>query len=191
MKKFLIVGLGNPGEKFANQRHNIGFMVIDAISQEYGLSFSNHKHQSMIAQFRLNTNKIILLKPQTFMNLSGNAVNAIMKYYDIPKSNTLIVFDDLDLPLGTIRLRKSGSASGHNGMNSIITILKSKLIPRLRIGLGRPPKNIPPKNYVLQSFSRDEKRIIDELLPKTIALIETMILQGIDIAMNKYNTRKQ
>ena len=136
MGKYLIVGLGNPGQAYARQRHNVGFITLDAISRKHNVAFKKHKSKSLIATLQLNNMSVILSKPQTFMNLSGQSVQELVRYYDIQLDKILVIFDDLDLPIGDIRIRKSGGSSGHRGMQSVITLLGTDTIPRLRLGIG-------------------------------------------------------
>ena len=187
MEKYLIVGLGNPGQTYVRQRHNVGFMTLDAISRKHNVSFTKHRSKCLVATFRLNSNTIILSKPQTFMNLSGQSVQKLVRYYDIQLNKTLVIFDDLDLPIGGIRLRKSGGSSGHKGMQSVIELLGSETIPRLRLGIGRPPAIMNPKDYVLRPFSEHQQQLIDSLLPKVIAAVETFVIDDINTAMSNYN----
>jgi len=187
MEKYLIVGLGNPGQVYVRQRHNVGFMTLDAISRKHNVSFTKHRGKCLVATFHLNSTSIILLKPQTFMNLSGRSVQELVRYYDIQLGKTLVIFDDLDLPIGGIRIRKSGGSSGHKGMQSVIEFLGSETIPRLRLGIGRPPAIMEPKDYVLRTFSEHQQQHINSQLPKVIAAVETFVIDGINTAMSNYN----
>ena len=187
MERYLIVGLGNPGQTYARQRHNVGFMTLDAISCKHNVIFTKHKSKSMIATLRLNNMNVILSKPQTFMNLSGQSVQELVRYYDIQPDNILVIFDDLDLPIGDIRIRKSGGSSGHKGMQSVITLLGTNTIPRLRLGIGRPPANVDPKDYVLKPFSEQQKSHMNSLIPKVIEAVESFVVDGVHTAMSNYN----
>ena len=187
MERYLIVGLGNPGQTYARQRHNVGFMTLDAISCKHNVIFTKHKSKSMIATLRLNNMNVILSKPQTFMNLSGQSVQELVRYYDIQADNILVIFDDLDLPIGDIRIRKSGGSSGHKGMQSVITLLGTNTIPRLRLGIGRPPANVDPKDYVLKPFSEQQKSHMNSLIPKVIEAVESFVIDGINTSMSNYN----
>ena len=187
MERYLIVGLGNPGQTYARQPHNVGFMTLDAISCKHNVIFTKHKSKSMIATLRLNNMNVILSKPQTFMNLSGQSVQELVRYYDIQPDNILVIFDDLDLPIGDIRIRKSGGSSGHKGMQSVITLLGTNTIPRLRLGIGRPPANVDPKDYVLKPFSEQQKSHMNSLIPKVIEAVESFVADGISTAMSNYN----
>lgn len=187
MGKYLIVGLGNPGQAYARQRHNVGFITLDAISRKHNVAFKKHKSKSLIATLQLNNMSVILSKPQTFMNLSGQSVQELVRYYDIQLDKILVIFDDLDLPIGDIRIRKSGGSSGHRGMQSVITLLGTDTIPRLRLGIGRPPPIVDPKDYVLRPFTEKQKQLIDSLIPKTIEAVESFVVDGVHTAMSNYN----
>ena len=187
MGKYLIVGLGNPGQAYARQRHNVGFITLDAISRKHNVAFKKHKSKSLIATLQLNNMSVILSKPQTFMNLSGQSVQELVRYYDIQLDKVLVIFDDLDLPIGDIRIRKSGGSSGHRGMQSVITLLGTDTIPRLRLGIGRPPPIVDPKDYVLRPFTEKQKQLIDSLIPKTIEAVESFVVDGVHTAMSNYN----
>ena len=187
MEKYLIVGLGNPGQAYARQRHNVGFITLDAISRKHSVAFKKHKSKSLIATLQLNNMSVILSKPQTFMNLSGQSVQELVRYYDIQLDKILVIFDDLDLPIGDIRIRKSGGSSGHRGMQSVITLLGTDTIPRLRLGIGRPPPIVDPKDYVLRPFTEKQKQLIDSLIPKTIEAVESFVVDGVHTAMSNYN----
>ena len=152
----LIVGLGNPGREYAGNRHNVGFQIADRVALAHGLTFSKVQQQAMIALGRLSDHRVVIAKPQTFMNVSGRAVSGLLNFYKIPRERLIVIFDDLDLPFGTLRLRSEGGAGGHNGMRSIIGQLGANDFARLRVGIGRPPGRMDPAAYVLQDFGRDE-----------------------------------
>lgn len=171
---FLIVGLGNPGTKYNNTRHNLGFMVVDSLAKTLGATFNPApKFQAEIAKLPA----IVLLKPQTFMNLSGAAVAQVANYYRIPASNIFITYDDLDLPFGTLRFRESGSHGGHNGMRSIIQQLGTTAFPRLRIGIGRPAtdSSAEPSQHVLGAFSASEKKALPETIQAATVYIQSKV----------------
>ncbi len=184
---FLIVGLGNPGREHRDTRHNIGFMVIDQLCKTLGVSMSRVQSRALVAAGTLEGQKIILAKPQTFMNLSGQAVGGLVRFYKTPLDRLLVAHDDLDLPLGTIRLRPGGSSAGQKGMESIIRQLGSQNFPRLRLGIGRPPGQMDPSAYVLQRFTRAEQDVLDQLLDRAAAAVRTFVREGLDAAMNQYN----
>ncbi|MFO7741524.1 MAG: aminoacyl-tRNA hydrolase [Anaerolineae bacterium] len=187
MSRYLIAGLGNPGRKYADNRHNVGFRCVERFASAHNLSFSRRQKRAMVAMGTVMKRSVILAKPQTFMNRSGHAVAALASYYRIPLERVLVVYDDLDLPLGTTRLRPSGGAGGHRGMRSIINQLGSGDFPRLRIGIGRPPGRMDPADYVLQDFSAAEESLAEEALEQAVDAIETWLVEGIDEAMSRYN----
>jgi len=188
----IVVGLGNPGLKYQFTRHNIGFIVIDNFAQDMGIEFGRNKsYYSLIARGKIDEQKIILLKPQTYMNLSGKAVFRIISYYKIPLEDLLIIYDDLNLELGQVRIRKKGSSGGHKGMESIIQRLKSEDIPRLRIGIGKLPLNydIDSSSYVLSKFFSDERDKVKEVILLSAEVIKTIIINGFEDAMREYNKK--
>ncbi len=182
----LIVGLGNPGRKYQENRHNIGFMAINRLAEKHSIDLTRVQNKAVIGSGQIDGHAVILAKPQTFMNKSGDAVGPLAKYYKIEPSAILVVYDELDLPLGTLRLREAGGSGGHNGMKSIIQHLGNDF-PRLRLGIGRPPGRMPPAAYVLQDFSAGERPIVDDLLDNAVQAIETFLAEGIDLAMTRHN----
>ena len=187
-----MVGLGNPGLKYEFTRHNIGFRVVDSLAQDIEIEFKKVKsYYSLISRGMINNHKVMLVKPQTFMNLSGRAVNKVVSYYKISLRDLLIVYDDLNLELGQIRIRKKGSAGGHKGMESIIQYLHSEEIPRLRIGIGNPSVNFnfDCVSYVLSNFNGDEEDKIKETIKPSVKAIKTVIEDGFGKAMRKYNRK--
>lgn len=183
----LIVGLGNPGRTHAKNRHNIGFLCLDRLARAYGLSFGRRQAKAKVTSGYVGGCKVLLAKPQTFMNLSGQSVGRLVRFYKVLLEDVLVVFDDLDLPLGTIRLRAEGGAGGHNGMRSIIQTLDTQAFPRLRVGIDRPPGRMDPADYVLTDFSTEEQAVVDEVLERAVAAIEMWLSQGIEAAMNAFN----
>jgi PTH1 family peptidyl-tRNA hydrolase len=183
----LIVGLGNPGREYASHRHNVGFMTADRWVAAHALSFNKVQHHAIIAQGRSGARRAIVAKPQTYMNDSGRAVGALLRFYKIPVEQLLVIFDDLDLPFSVIRLRADGGAGGHNGMRSIIQHLGGSQFARLRIGIGRPPGRMDPAAFVLQDFSRDETAELDALLDRAGQAIDIFLAAGITAAMNQFN----
>lgn len=184
----LIVGLGNPGTEYASHRHNIGFRVVDALARAHGLRFVRQKD----ARARVATGSIcgwhsIVGKPQTFMNLSGRTVSRLCRQYDMRPEQILIVYDDLDLPLGRLRLRQEGGSGGHKGMVSIISQLGTQGFPRLRIGVGRPPGRMEPADYVLQPFTKEEEAIVAGIVETAVEAIESWVTEGIVVAMDRFN----
>ncbi|MGN1184130.1 MAG: aminoacyl-tRNA hydrolase [Oliverpabstia sp.] len=187
---FLIVGLGNPGKQYENTRHNVGFDAIDVLVDEYRIPSSGKQHKAMYGKGVIEGQKVILAKPLTYMNLSGEAVRAMVDYYKIdPETELLVIFDDISLAPGNIRIRKKGSAGGHNGIKSIITHLGTQNFQRIKVGVGEKPKNWDLADYVLGTFSKDDRKLVDEALERT-AKAAALIVQGeIDEAMNLYNKK--
>lgn len=184
--KYLIVGLGNMGRKYQRNRHNVGFMVVDRLAELHGIAVSRVQYKALLGNGRIANQSVILAKPQTMMNLSGDAVGPIANYYNIPPANILVIYDELDLPFGSTRLREKGGAGGHNGMKSIINHLGNDF-PRLRLGIGRPPGRMPPAAYVLQDFGKEDEPIVTELIDTAVKAVETFLTDGINLAMSKHN----
>ncbi len=183
---FLIVGLGNPGRKYLNNRHNIGFMVINSLSERTSIAVSRVQHWALFGDGRINGKRVYLAKPQTFMNRSGNSVGAFSRYFRIPIARLLVIYDEIDLPLATLRLRERGGSGGHNGMKSIINQLGQDF-PRLRVGVGRPPGHMDPAAYVLRDFEPSERVIVEEAIEQAASAVETFILVGLEVAMTRFN----
>jgi len=187
-----VVGLGNPGSKYEFTRHNIGFRTVDSLAQDIEVEFKKVKsYYSLISRGMINNHKVMLVKPQTFMNLSGRAVSKVVSYYKISLRDLLIVYDDLNLELGQIRIRKKGSAGGHKGIESIMQYLHSEDIPRLRIGIGNPSVNFnfDCVSYVLSNFNDDEEDRIKETIKLSTKAIKTVIEDGFEKSMRKYNRK--
>ncbi|HLF29129.1 MAG TPA: aminoacyl-tRNA hydrolase [Anaerolineae bacterium] len=184
----LVVGLGNPGREYAGSRHNIGWRAADRFVAAHGWRFTKKQNDALVALGQIGGARTIVAKPQTFMNLSGRAVQPLAHFYKAPLDRLLVIFDDIDLPFGTIRLREKGGAGGHNGMRSIIERLGSDDFPRLRIGVGRPSGRMDPAAYVLRDFDPVEQAELDSLLDRAGQAIETFVAEGIGAAMNTYNS---
>ena len=182
----LIVGLGNPGPKYANTRHNIGFQFIKKLGKLYELSFTQ-RCDSIVGEGKIHYQEVVLAQPLTYMNRSGRAVKCLVRKYNLDLNDILIVYDDLNLDIGKIRLRTSGSSGGHNGMKSIINQLSSNQFPRLKIGIGRPEPGFDVANYVLGRFNPEEKEVIDKSIEEAVQAAETFIESGPEVAMNKFN----
>jgi PTH1 family peptidyl-tRNA hydrolase len=191
LEKFFIFGLGNPGRDYKDDRHNIGFMVLDQLADQFDISFGKVQFNSLLSDAKYHDQKIFLAKPQTYMNLSGGSVGPLIKYYRIPLERMLIVFDDLDLPLGYLRLRPQGGSGGHKGIQSIINHLGTQEIPRMRLGIGRPPGRMDPSKYVLQSFSDDELPDVKAVLERATSAVITLIDEGIEPAMTRFNSKSE
>jgi len=184
---FLIVGLGNPGAEFRQNRHNIGFMLLDCLADHLGESFSRLESNSLLTKAKYQDKRLLLAKPQTFMNLSGQAVSRLVKYYKIPLESLLIVYDDVDLPLESIRIRPNGGAGGHKGVASIIERLGTNEFPRLRLGIGRPPGRKNAAAHVLQDFTKEENVFLEVTLERAVEAVLVFVSAGLETAMNKYN----
>jgi PTH1 family peptidyl-tRNA hydrolase len=191
----LIVGLGNPGRAYANNRHNVGFMCLNHFAKTQGIRFNKKQGKARIGTGEVAGNKIVVAKPQTYMNLSGQSVSLLTRKFNITLNNLLVIHDDLDLPLGKIRIRSGSSSGGHKGIDSIITELGSQNFIRLRIGIGRPVKNegtiefseAEIINYVLSDFTPDEKQAVIKAIPKVSEAILCLLTEGLTAAMNKHN----
>lgn len=185
--KYLIVGLGNPGREYKNNRHNIGFHVVDRLAARHGLEFTRAQSSALIASGSVAGRSVILAKPQNYMNRSGGPVSSLLTFYRLPVEQMLVAYDDLDLPPGTLRLRPEGGAGGHNGMKDIIQHVGAQNFARLRIGIGRPPGKMDPAAYVLQDFSRHEQEALRDLADRAAEAIETWLADGITLAMSRHN----
>lgn len=183
----LIVGLGNPGSKYEETRHNIGFKVIDELSSRYNIPLNETKFRGLFGKGMINGERVILLKPMTFMNLSGEAIRPLMDYYDIDVEDLLIIYDELDLPVGKIRLRYKGSAGGHNGLKSIIAHIGTQEFNRIRIGISRPEPGYPIVNYVLGTFSKEDKEILKEIISTCADACGSWMEKPFLEVMNIYN----
>ncbi len=188
---YLIVGLGNPGARYAGTRHNAGFMVVDELARRHGLRFSTRQADAEIARGQIGGVPVILAKPMTFMNNSGTAVSRLARFYRIPVERLLVVYDDYALPLGLIRVRAKGSSGGHNGMESVIRHMGTQNFPRLRVGVDRPedPRH-STVDWVLSRFTPEERRVLSHTIPRAVDAIETFLSEGVERAMNIYNTRE-
>jgi PTH1 family peptidyl-tRNA hydrolase len=182
----LIVGLGNPGRQHLYNRHNVGFMAVDKLAARHDIDLRRLQSRALVGSGRIAGRPVILAKPQTFMNLSGEAVGALARFYKIAPAALLVVYDELDIPFGVIRLREKGGAGGHNGMRSLIQHLGQEFA-RLRLGIGRPPGRMDPAAYVLQDFGRDELPAVSEMLTTAVEAMESFVRDGIQLTMTRYN----
>lgn len=182
----VIVGLGNPGKKYECTRHNVGFDAIDILAQRHGIKNTTIKHKALVGTGIINSKKVILVKPATYMNLSGESVIDVMRYYDVDIEDLIVIYDDFDTDLGKVRIRKKGSAGSHNGMKSIIYHTQDDMFPRVRIGIGRPERQ-PLADFVLSRFSGDDRIDAMNGIEKAADAVEVMLDEGIDISMNKFN----
>ncbi len=187
MAPYLIAGLGNPGTQYAANRHNVGFRCVERLAARYDLTFDKRQKRARVASGIIHGQRVILVKPQTFMNESGRSVVPLARFYKVPPGRLLMVYDDLDLGPGTLRMRPEGGSGGHKGMRSITEHLGDRGFPRLRIGIGRPPGRMDPAAYVLQDFSAEEMPLLDETLERAVAAIELWLREGVEAAMSQYN----
>jgi PTH1 family peptidyl-tRNA hydrolase len=185
---YLIVGLGNPGSRYAATRHNAGFMVVDELAHRYGLRFSTRQSDAEVAKGEIKGQRVLIAKPQTFMNESGRSVRGLAHYYRIPNERILIIHDEIALPLGTIRIREKGSSAGHNGLKSIFQHMGTEAVPRMRIGVDRPadPRH-SQIDWVLGKFARDEEPLVEETLKRAADAVESILTIGMERTMNSYN----
>ncbi len=188
-KMKLIVGLGNPGLQYAATRHNIGFEVIDSLAEAYNIQVTKSKYKALIGEANIKGERVILMKPQTYMNLSGEAVRACMDFHKITNEEVFVIFDDVSLEVGQLRLRKNGSAGGHNGIKSIIAHIGTQDFSRLKFGVGEKPAGWDLANYVLGRFSEDDLKIIGPRFKDAVDATTMFVTDGIDKAMNKYNLK--
>lgn len=184
---YLIVGLGNPGAEYRLNRHNFGFMVLDELAERWSVPLKKIKFKAIIGEDRFKGNKVILAKPLTYMNDSGRSVAPLLRYFKCPPENMLVIHDDLDLPLGTLRIRPSGGTSGQRGMESIIKLAGTQDFPRMRLGISRPPGQMDPKDYVLKNFLSSEEELKKMVINQAIEAIECFVTEGLTHTMNKYN----
>lgn len=187
---YLIVGLGNPGDKYRYTRHNAGFMVLDYFAAAHNISINRIKHKAVLGEGFIGPEKVILAKPQTYMNLSGESVLELMNWYKEDISRLIVVYDDVDLPVGRIRIRPEGSSGTHNGMKSIIYILNTDKFPRVRVGIGKQPDYMDLADYVLGKFPDEEIPLMEEAVKRSALAIEEIVKNGVNSAMNKYNSEK-
>ena len=184
---YLIAGLGNPGSQYVNTRHNIGFRVIDELAARHGVRIDTGKFKGLIGKGNIGGEKIIFVKPMTFMNLSGECIRSVSDFYKIPPENIVIIFDDISLDVGKLRIRKKGSAGGHNGIKSIIAHLGSENFPRLKFGVGDKPAGMDLADYVLGRFLAEDEQKAAKAIENACDAVECMVVEGFDHAMNKYN----
>lgn len=184
---YIIAGLGNPGDQYRFTRHNVGFMVIDILAQRNGLKLNRLDYKALWGQVHWGDEAVILAQPQTFMNASGQSIYEMVHRLDVPLDHLVVIYDDIDLPLGKVRVRAKGSAGTHNGMRSVIYQLQDENFPRIRVGIGKPEPGMELVQHVLSAFYESEKPIIYEAMGKAAEAAETIVREGIEAAMNKYN----
>ncbi len=186
---FLLTGLGNPGRQYRETRHNIGFMVLDRLAARLGVSFTRVQLRALVTTTRYQGRRLILAKPQTYMNESGLSVGSLVKFYKVPFESLMVAHDDVDLPFGALRMRPGGGSAGQKGIASIIARLGTQEFPRLRFGIGRPPGSKLAAAYVLEDFSRDEAEILTSALDLAADALLAFVSDGLDMAMNRYNIK--
>ena len=187
---YIIVGLGNPGKKYENTRHNMGFLTIDVIAEKLGIKVDRIKFKSLVGVTNYAGQKVILVKPQTYMNLSGQAVREIMNFYKVPVENLIVIYDDIDIAVGKLRIRKKGSAGTHNGMRDIVYQIQDDNFPRIRVGIGAERKG-DLVNFVIGGFSKEERPLLEDSITKAADASLAIIKDGIEKAMNAYNVREK
>lgn len=190
---YIIVGLGNPTDQYAGTRHNVGFDVIDKLADEYNISVETRKGRAFVGSGMIAGRKVLLVKPQTYMNLSGESVRSLVDFYKIDvESELLVIYDDVSLDVGQLRIRKKGSAGGHNGLKNIVQHLGSGDFARIRVGVGgKPDPGYDLADYVLGHFAGEEKKVMEEAVAKAAEAVICMVTDGVDLAMNRFNTPRQ
>lgn len=183
---YIIVGLGNPGRKYEGTRHNVGFHTIDLLSRRLTIPVNKLKYKALVGEGHIGSERVVLVKPQTFMNLSGQSVMELVQFYKIDLKQLIVIYDDIDVKTGSLRIREKGSAGSHNGMRNIIYLLKQDEFPRIRIGVGKP-ENGDLADYVLGRFSKEEAGLVSEAIERAALAVETIVGQDLQLAMNKYN----
>lgn len=186
----VIIGLGNPGKKYARTRHNVGFDVVEILSERNRIPLDRIRLKCLLGEGRLGTERVVLAQPQTFMNLSGEAVVQLVNWYKVEPQDVLVIYDDVDLPLGHVRIRKNGSAGTHNGMKSVIGLWGESGFPRIRVGVGGKPQGWDLADYVLSHYPKEEQEAIFEAYTNAAEAAEVFVTRGIEDAMREYNTRK-
>jgi PTH1 family peptidyl-tRNA hydrolase len=186
---YLIVGLGNPGRQYQASRHNIGFMLVSHLAEKLDIAFTRVQSKALVTKSNYQGRSLILAKPQTYMNLSGQAVSSLVRFYKIQFDNLLVVYDDVDLPYGRIRMRPSGGSAGQKGMQSIIGQLGTQEFPRMRMGVGRPPGSKGAASYVLRDFSGEDAEFLPPILDRGVEAVITYITEDLTTAMNRYNSK--
>lgn len=184
---YLIVGLGNPEEEYSKTRHNMGFNAINKIAEQYGIKVTKNKFQGLYESALIEGEKVILLKPQTYMNLSGESIKEAIDFYKIPEENLIIIYDDIDITPGIIKIRKKGGPGTHNGMKSVIQNIQTEKFPRVRIGIGKPEQKGELIQYVIGPINKEDKEILDKATTRGKEAVIEIIKNGVDIAMNKFN----
>ena len=187
----LVAGLGNPGKKYTDTKHNVGFSVVDEIANRVGIELKKKKFRGVFGEGHTGDKKLLLLKPETYMNLSGESVSSAKTFYDIPTENIIVVHDEMDLPIGKIRIKSGGGSAGHNGIKSIISSLGTDEFKRVRIGIGKPVQRASGAGHVLSGFKKDEGEIVKDSIIRAADAVFAIIEEGIERAMNEYNTKNK
>ena len=187
---YIIAGLGNPGKEYAGSRHNVGFMTLDELADRYNIDVREKAHKALIGKGMIEGNKVILVKPQTYMNLSGESIRSVMDYYKTEPSEFIVIYDDISLDVGQLRIRKKGSAGGHNGIKNIIAHLGTQEFPRIKVGVGDKPPRMDLADYVLSRFSKEDREKMEQAFKDAAEAVEVMIAEGPDAAMNQFNGHK-
>jgi PTH1 family peptidyl-tRNA hydrolase len=185
--EMIVVGLGNPGDRYSDTRHNIGFWCVDRIAADHAIELSRRQRRALIGEGVIEGRRVVVARPRMFVNRSGEAVAYLLARYAVSPQQLLVVYDDMDLPLGKLRLRPTGSAGGHNGVKSIIDAVGNREFPRLRIGIGRPAEGVDQVDHVLGTMSPDDRREIDEAVERAADAVISVISEGITVAMNRFN----
>lgn len=188
---YIIAGLGNPTKEYDKTRHNVGFEVIDRLADRYDIDVSERKHRAFCGKGMIEGQKVLLVKPQTFMNLSGESLRSVVDYYKVTPEELVVIYDDISLPPGQLRIRLKGSAGGHNGIKNIIAHLGTQEFPRIKVGVGAKPPRMDLKDYVLSRFSKGEQELMDKAFQEAAQAVAMMIGEGADRAMNHFNTKKK
>ena len=187
---YVIAGLGNPGKKYENTRHNMGFIAIDQLAEKHNIKVDKLKFKALVGEGRIAGQKVLLVKPQTYIIVSGESIREVMNFYKLEPENLIVIYDDIDIEAGTLRIRKFGSAGTHNGMKSVVYQLQSDRFPRIRLGIGSQKKG-DLVNFVIGGFSKEEVPVLEEAVQHAVLAAECIIEDGIDKAMNQYNTKKR
>ncbi len=188
---FVVAGLGNPGRQYADTKHNVGFQVIDKLAEKYGIVVEKEKQKALIGDGMIRNRRVLLVKPQTFMNLSGESIREIVNFYKIPQENFVVIYDDTSMPAGQIRLREKGSHGGHNGIRNIIQQMGTDVFNRVKVGIGEKPNGWDLADYVLAKFAEDDLPLMEEGMEQAVQAVELILSRGMADAMNRMNRRPQ
>lgn len=187
----LIVGLGNPGSRYRGTRHNVGWEVLERLARKHGIAIEEDTGWAEVGRGDIGPHRVVLARPMTYVNASGMAVQDLKRRYRVKPSDLFLIVDDLDLPLGRLRLRQKGTAGGHNGLRSVIEALGTDGFPRMRVGIGRPPGKTDAADHVLARFSAEERQMLNDALDRAVEALEVAIVDGVDVAMNRFNAKLQ